>query len=366
MDSRYIVSNVEEIPSPSLLIYRQRAQENIDRMVTVAGGPERLRPHVKTHKMPGITRMQQAAGITRQKCATLFEARMLAETGVADVFIAYQMVGPNIDRLVNLAQSYPQTVFRTMVDDPDMARALSDAAARRGITIDTLIDLDVGQHRTGITPGPAAEALYELLDRLPGLTPGGLHAYDGHNHQENIEERRSACYDCLEQVRDFQRRMQARGIAVPRKVMGGSISFPCYATAGDVETSPGTAIFWDWGYGRRFTDLPFEPAALVLSRVISIPTTTRATLDSGYKAIASDPVGPRGLVWNLDNVSLVFQNEEHWVMETPDTGGLRVGQPVYIFPTHICPTSALHRYVYIIDGTGRCVDRWEVAARDRE
>jgi D-serine deaminase-like pyridoxal phosphate-dependent protein len=68
----------------------------------------------------------------------------------------------------------------------------------------------------------------------------------------------------------------------------------------------------------------------------------------------------------MENAELDFQNEEHWVMKYPDTSNLTVGQPVYIFPTHICPTSALHRYVYVIDADGHCRERWDVSARDRE
>ena len=128
---------------------------------------------------------------------------MLAEAGVPDVFIAYQMVGPNIDRLVNLVRRRPETTFRTMVDTPQIAQAMSDAATSAGVTVDVLIDLDVGLHRTGIAPGPEAVALYEMLNRLPGLTPGGIHAYDGHNHQVDIEERTQACNNSLNQVRSL-------------------------------------------------------------------------------------------------------------------------------------------------------------------
>jgi D-serine deaminase-like pyridoxal phosphate-dependent protein len=276
------------------------------------------------------------------------------------------MLGPNIHRLIDMIQRYPETSFKPMVDHADSVRALSEAAAQAGATVEALIDLDVGQHRTGIAPGPEAVAVYDSLARLPGLRPGGIHAYDGHNNQIDVEERKQATGACLRQVRDFQQQVEARGVPVPRRVMGGSVSFPCYAAAGDVETSPGTAVFWDWGYDRRYKDLPFEPTALLLSRIISIPTATRITLDLGTKSIASDPTDERGTVWNIEGAKPGLHNEEHWVMELPDTSGFNIGQPAYVFPTHICPCTALHRYVYVIDGDGRCVDRWEVTARDRE
>ncbi len=366
MDPRYLVNNVDEIPSPSMLVYRERLRENIDRTVEIAGGPERLRPHVKTHKMRTVIEMQRTVGISKFKCATISEARMLAETGVGDVFIAYQMIGPNIGRLVDLAGDFPRTTFRSMVDDRGAAEDLSAAAAAAGVTIDVLLDFDVGQGRTGIGAGPDAVALYALLDRLPGITPGGLHSYDGHNHQEDLGERSQACGAALEQVRAFRGQLVSRGLPVPRFVMGGSISFPCYAPAEDVEPSPGTSVFWDWGYGRRFPDLPFESAALLLGRIISIPAATRVTLDLGNKAIASDPAGQRGIAWNLPGAEPGLHNEEHWVMDCPDTSGLAVGDPVYVLPTHVCPCTALHRQVYVIDGDGRCREQWTVDARDRE
>ena len=366
MDPRYLVANVEEIPSPSMLVYRERLRENIDRTLAIAGGPERLRPHVKTHKMRAVIGMQREAGITKFKCATVFEAKMLAETGVEDVFVAYQMVGPNIGRLVDLAGRFPGTTFRAMVDDRGAAEALSAAASGAGVTIDVLLDFDVGLHRTGIEPGQKALELYALLDRLPGVTPGGIHGYDGHNHQVDLAVRQQACNAALDAVRSFQSRLESRGLPVPRRVMGGSISFPCYAPAEDVEPSPGTSVFWDWGYGQRFPDLPFEAAALLLSRIISIPTATRVTLDLGNKAIASDPAGQRGIAWNLPGARPGQHNEEHWIMDCPDSSDLAVGDPIYVFPTHVCPCAALHRQVYVIDGDGRCREQWTVDARDRE
>jgi D-serine deaminase-like pyridoxal phosphate-dependent protein len=164
----------------------------------------------------------------------------------------------------------------------------------------------------------------------------------------------------------FQAMVEAKGLPVPRRVMGGTISFPYYARFADLELSPGTCVLHDWGYLRRFPDLPFVPAAVLLSRIISIQSSTRVTLDLGSKAIAADPSGARGLVWSMENVELIFQNEEHWVVELPDASSLQPGQPVYVLPTHICPTCALHRYLYVIGRDGRCVDRWAVTARDRE
>lgn len=349
-----------------MLIYRERVRENIIRMVEICGGPERLRPHVKTHKMRNVIEMQRKAGIAKFKCATLSEARMLAELGVEDVLVAYQMIGPNIERLIDLAKTFSTTTFRVIVDNPLAVEPLSAAASVAGVTIDVLVDLNVGENRTGISPGADAIELYILIDHVSGVTPGGLHAYDGNNRQTDVKKRMKACQETLNIVRSFQAELVSRGLSVPRRVMGGSISFPCYAQEDDVEPSPGTSVFWDWGYSTRFPDLPFEAAALLLGRIISIPTNTRVTIDLGHKAIAPDPEGQRGVALNLPGSIPGRQNEEHWVIECPDTTELILGQPIYVFPTHVCPSTALHRQVYVIEEDGSCQERWTVDARDRE
>src|SRR5262249_9599481 len=158
----------------------------------IAGGPGRLRPHVKTHKTREVARLELDAGITKHKCATLAEAEMLAGCGAPDVLLAYNLVGPNCGRMAKLARAYPQCRFAVVADHPVPIRELSDAMSPTGQKVDVLLDLDIGQHRTGVAPGAAAVALYELIAKLPGLRPGGLHIYDGHNHQENLAERSAA------------------------------------------------------------------------------------------------------------------------------------------------------------------------------
>jgi len=101
VDSWHKVANVREVPSPALLVYPERVEENIRRMLQIASGPTRLRPHVKTHKLSEIVRMQMAHGISKFKCATIAEVEMTASCGAQDVLLAYQPVGPNVDGLCN-------------------------------------------------------------------------------------------------------------------------------------------------------------------------------------------------------------------------------------------------------------------------
>src|SRR4051794_25644594 len=100
--------HIHDLLSPSLLVYPDLVQQNTASMIRVAGSSQRLRPHCKTHKMREVIVIQLAQGITKHKCATLMEAEMLAECGVTDIFLAYNVVGPNIARVVRLLQKYPQ------------------------------------------------------------------------------------------------------------------------------------------------------------------------------------------------------------------------------------------------------------------
>ena len=149
----YEVANVDEVESPSLLIYPARVEENLRRMIALAGGVARLRPHIKTHKLPPLVASHLAAGITKFKCSTIAEAELLAREGAPDVLLAYQPVGPNVGRLCRLVGTFQATRFSALVDDRVIADALGRAAVAAGIAVDVFVDLDVGMSRTGVVAG---------------------------------------------------------------------------------------------------------------------------------------------------------------------------------------------------------------------
>jgi D-serine deaminase-like pyridoxal phosphate-dependent protein len=367
MNPLYVVKDPAAVFSPALLFFKDLIRKNIARMLEMAGSPARLRPHVKTHKTREIVRLEMDAGITKQKCATLAEAEMLAGCGVTDVLLAYPLVGPNGGRMAKLMQAYPACRFAVLADHPAAAQALSHAVAPVGRPLDVLIDLDVGQHRTGIAPGPAAAQLYEEIARLPGLRATGFHVYDGHNHQESPADREAAVKQLLGPVLELRAALAKKGLAVERIVGGGTPTFPVWARLDlpGLECSPGTCVLHDHGYGSKFTDMSFSPAAVLLSRVISRPTPTRITTDLGYKAVASDPpAGQRLVLLNVPDSKVVLQNEEHLVIETPAAERFAPGDVIYAIPTHICPTCAMHRFAYVVEN-GTVTDRWEIVARDR-
>jgi D-threonine aldolase len=229
-----------------------------------------------------------------------------------------------------------------------------------------LVDLDIGMGRTGVDPGEPAAALYALIARLPQLVPDGLHAYDGHIHDSDPAARRRAIEPGLEKTLALRDRLLKQGQPVARLVLGGTPSFPVYAELDlpGVECSPGTTVLHDHNYQSKYPDLPFTPAAVLLTRVISHPRRGRICLDLGHKAVAADPGMPRARLLGIDDAKHVMHSEEHLVVETSQAEDLAAGTTVLAIPAHVCPTVALHRRAYVID-QGQVVDQWDVTARDR-
>ncbi len=361
----YEVVDPREIPTPALLVYPELVAANVRRLIEIAGGTERLRPHVKTHKMADVARLQVFMGITRFKCATIAEAEMLAESRAPDVLLAYPLVGPQPARAALLAARFRSTRFSFLADDAAAIRCLSDAFAARGDVADVLLDLNVGMDRTGVDPTlPTAMELYRLLSNLPGVRPGGLHAYDGHISDTDLARRTELCDKAFEPVQRLAQQIGAEGLAMPRIVAGGTPTFPIHAHRANVECSPGTCIFWDFGYSDKLPDLVFDYAAVLMTRVVSRPSPARVCLDLGYKAVAADQPQPRVRLLEVPDAEFITHNEEHLVFDTPRADQFPVGKVLYAVPRHICPTVALHREAYVVRD-GAVVGTWPVTARDR-
>ena len=358
------ISNVDEVDSPALLIYPDRVEENVRRMIAMAGGAERLCPHVKTHKLAELVRLQMTLGITKFKCATIAEAEMMASCDAPDVLLAYQPVGPKLHRFVQLIKNFPKTNFSTIADDETAIRALSEAAVQAGLKFRVLLDIDCGMHRSGVAAGAKAFELYRLIGSLPGLSIGGLHVYDGHIQESDLAARTKQCEADFAPSAKLRQQILQAGLPVPRMVVGGTPSFPIHARRADVECSPGTCVLWDAGYGTKILDLNFLHAALVLTRVISKPGANRLCLDLGHKAIAAENPHPRVLFLNLPDAKAVMHSEEHLVVETARAAEFSVGDCLYGVPWHVCPTVALHAEAVVVKN-GLAESRWRIEARDR-
>lgn len=359
------IEDEDQIASPALLLYRDRIEHNLKLMIQIAGGPERLRPHVKTHKLGPLIQRQLELGIKKYKAATIAEAEMCAQAGAPDVMLAMPCVGINAHRYAELAVKYPATTFSTITDDEETIRFLAAAAQQHRVTLGVYLELDCGMARTGIVPGEQAAFLAKTIKDTPRLQFAGLHAYDGHIHDKEIEVRRRRCLEAFEPILAFRKELNSNGVIVKELVAGGSPTFAIHAAHDDRTCSPGTTVLWDFGYGDRCADLPFKPAAVLLARVISKPGTNRLTLDLGHKSVAAENPHPRVRFEELPEAKALMQSEEHLVLEVEQPERFLIGQALHGIPLHVCPTVALHGEAVVIDGQ-KVVDRWPIPARNRK
>lgn len=358
------ITNETEVPSPSLLIFPERIEENLSRMIACVGDVDRLRPHVKTHKLPQVIALEIKHGISKFKVATIAEAEMTAQSGGRDILVAYPQVGPGPNRLTELVKKFPHVVFRAIADSDCGIDALSRAATAGRVEIDVLLDLNLGMNRTGISPGKDAEKLYRHIVSASGLSAGGLHAYDGHLHDADYARLTAAAEAAFVPVWNLRDGLIASGLSVPRIVASGTPTFSILAKRSDIELGAGTTVLWDEGQKTLSPDLDFLSAAILMTRVISRPTDDSLCLDIGHKSVASEMPHPRVKIFGLEDASFVLHSEEHLVVRTPKAAEFPVGSVLYAMPRHICPTVALHSDVCAVRG-GRVVEIWPVVARTR-
>jgi len=359
----YNIKNIDTIDSPALLLYKERIQKNIKRAVEMIKDVNLLRPHVKTNKTAEVCAMMMDAGISKFKCATIAEAEMLAMLNAKDVLLAYQPVGPKANRLLALVQGYPQTTFGCITDNTETAKALSGLFSAANETINVFIDLNTGMNRSGIKTADAF-ALAEQLINLPGLQFKGLHAYDGHLRDTDLEQRQQKSNAAFNEVLALANKIETVTKQPIIIVAGGSPTFPTHIKR-NVECSPGTFVFWDWGYKHQVPDEPFEYAALVLTRVISIVDEQTITTDLGHKSVAAENPFPRVHFLNAPDVTPFSQSEEHLVLKVADSSAFKVGDVLYAVPVHICPTVALYEKAVVVENN-EAVTTWKVIARDRK
>lgn len=362
------LTDADRIDSPALIVFPDIIKKNIQLAIQTVGGVNRLRPHVKTHKNPQVTRLMLDAGITKFKCATIAEAEMLAKAEAPDVLLAYPLMGPKTRRFIALAAAFPKTKFSCLIDDISTARHVEEQFGEAGLSIGVYLDLNIGMNRTGIEPGQKALDLYACLHQSKVLNLLGLHAYDGHIRHTDIGERKKICDAGFEAVYQLRDRITTAGMAIPNIIAGGSPTFPIHAERKDVECSPGTFVYWDRGYQLGCPEQRFEPAACLLTRVISHPSDTIWCLDLGHKSVAAESeITKRVYLPALTEYTPISQSEEHLVLTAPATMEKKIkpGDVVFGIPWHICPTVALYERVICVEN-GKITGEWPNWARNRK
>jgi 3-hydroxy-D-aspartate aldolase len=361
----------DEIPTPALLLDLSRFERNLQRMaahVTRVG--KALRPHAKTHRCPEIARRQVAAGALGVACAKLGEAEVMAAAGIRGLLITTEVVPPpKIERLIRLLREAPDTMV--VVDHVENARDLSRAAATAGVTVNVLVDIEVGGRRTGVAPGEPAVALAREIASLPGLRLRGLQGYAGQcAHVIGWAARRDASRAAMAPLADTRRRLAALGIPVDIVAGGSTGTFDIDVEMPELtELQSGSYCVMDVDYrriggqkGDALTE--FEMALTVVATVVSVPTADRAMVDAGLKAFSTDKPFPPEAV-ERPGITYGFAGDEHGrlTLSDPDRP-LKLGERIEFFPPHCDPTINLYDRLYAVRAN-TVEDVWPIAARGR-
>ena len=371
MDPSGLPRGLNRVGSPALLFDVDAIERNLDRMLEIVGGdPALLRPHMKTHKCGEVLKRQVARGIESVKCATIAEAELAARSGVKDILLSYPVVGPNAERLTRLARMFPDLRVSTIADSPEGVLGLATHSSA-GNPTPLFLDLDCGMHRTGIGETEAAVDLVRSIVENDALTFAGIHAYDGHIHNASLDARKAAFAAAMDALEEIVNRIESEEIEIPLIVSGGSPTFALHAEAAKAsprprQASPGTTLLWDAGYGTHYPDLAFDPAAFLLTRVVSHPGENTICIDLGNKAVsAENPIENRVRFPAMPVEKFVGQSEEHLVLEVVDRGAFPIGAKIIGVPYHVCPSVALYQRAVVVRD-GECTEEeWEIEARDR-
>ena len=357
----YEIKNINELDSPALVVFPDRVKHNIQLAIDMIGDVNRLRPHIKTNKSPDAAKLMLSAGISKFKCATIAEAEMLAQCSAPEVLLAYQPLGPKLQRFVSLIKKYSSTQFACLTDNIDATNEQSKIFSSNNLNVPVFIDLNVGMNRTGISPGIEAIALAEHILKLKGITLKGLHAYDGHIRDADFESKKEKCDAAFALVQKLNEKLN-----LPTIIMGGSPAFSVHCKRKNIECSPGTFVYWDKGYSDLCPEQGFLPAAVLVTRIISLPSSNKICADLGHKSVAAEnEITKRVFFLNAEGLKPIGQSEEHLVLETHEGHSFKVGDILYGLPYHVCPTVALYERVITIE-SGKSTGEWKNVSRDRK
>ena len=357
------LENTDEIITPSLVVFPKRILHNIKLMIEIAGGTESLRPHIKTHKMSEIIKMQIDNGINKFKCATITEAELLAKSGAKDILLAIQPTGKNISRFISLIKIYPESIFSTIVDNEYSLNEINNRAIEEKISVSIWLDINNGMNRTRVEPNNEACSIFQKIASASNLNAKGLHVYDGHIRESDYSKRKQVCDNAFSHVLDLKKNIEKKGILIDKIVAGGTPTFPIHAKRENVEVSPGTSLLWDDRYGTAFEDLKFIHSAVLIGSIISKPSKDLICINLGHKSVASEMDFPRLSFLNLKNTEQIGHSEEHLVVKCNESDKYPVGMICYSIPSHICPTVPKFSKVLTVD-EGEVIGEWKVSARD--
>jgi D-serine deaminase-like pyridoxal phosphate-dependent protein len=334
---------IHEIDTPALLLDLDAMERNLAKMAGFfSAGPTRLRPHYKNHKCPALARRQMEAGAIGMTCATFAEAEALISSGITNILISSELAGARkIARFVELAR---QADVKGVVDNPQAVAEIGAAGRANGCRLGILVDVNVGQNRTGIKPGePVVELARKVL--AEELKFNGLMGYEGHvaHHAEGPEK--ESAYDLAMGTLMMCRRLVVEsGIPIEIVSTGGTGTHHLSRRFPDItESQAGSYLLMDTDYTNTCKD--FERTLTVLGTVISKTEGERVVVDAGLKSIS----GERGIpvVKSSDGLRLRKLNAEHGIIDILDPSvSVEVGDSLEIWVHYGDATVSLHRRIY--------------------
>lgn len=347
-----------DIDTPAVLVDLEIAARNIARFQRYADAHGlKVRPHVKTHKLPRLAAMQLEAGAVGITCQKVSEAEAMAaaEPAIADVLITYNIVGEaKLGRLAALAGKVRLSVS---ADSAAVVQGLSRTFAQAGRPLSVLVECDTGARRCGVATPQAAAELAGLVAASPGLSFGGLMTYPPVGGTAAVQAFMGEARGLIE----------ARGLRVGVVSSGGSPDMMSAHLAPAVtEHRPGTYVYNDRSLVARGACGWEDCALTVLATVVSVPHPDRAIVDAGSKVLTSDLFGltGHGHVLTRPDIAVDQLSEEHGRLVSQGPIGLTVGETVRIVPNHACVVSNMVDAVHVVGPGGRH-EVWPVTARGK-
>ncbi|MDY7107137.1 MAG: alanine racemase [Planctomycetota bacterium] len=364
-------ASLARLLSPTLVICLDHVRQNIRRVIEHLGGAaSRWRPHVKTMKIPAVYAEPMRFGVRAFKCATTREAACLLEVmreeeiDGGDLLVAYPHVGPALDRIRQLAAAYPKTRVSVLCDE---ARALDEIPPALGI----FVDVNPGMDRTGLPLSRAAEIID--IARRAGTRFRGVHFYEGHIVDTDAQTRRRKAFEGYDRLVSLLDDLAAAGVGVEEVITSGTPTFldalaypPLAGRDGIIHrVSPGTVIYHDSRSEQRIAELDLQPAALVLTRVVSRPADGIITCDAGSKSIAAEAGHPCAFVLGHPQLVPLVPSEEHLPLEVRRGPPPARGTELLLIPRHVCPTVNLAEHAVLVEA-GHITEIAPVSARAHE
>ena len=359
--------SVNDIDTPALVVDLDAMRRNLSRMSEFAKKHDvRWRPHAKMHKSAALASLQVRAGAVGVCVQKTAEAEAMAAGGIHDIYISNEVVAPSkLARVAALAHrlAAENGKLAIAVDSAEgisrLAQAMNDARAQGGsaAVIDVFVEIDVGQGRCGVPPGPAAMGLVHEIRKHPALRFAGLQAYHGKaQHIRGAQQRREAIAGVVEDVVRTRKSIEEQGIAVDLVTGAGTGSLVCEAASGVFgELQAGSFLFMDADYAANERDPAqphFEHALFVKTQVIS-SGADHAVCDAGHKSHAIDSGLPKVHALDADSELEYFNGgDEHGVLR-PAGSGHRVptiGRMLWLIPGHCDPTVNLHDFMIGVAG----------------